>query len=302
MRTVSLDGDPGLPLLLARAALTARGRATPDTLPDTEVERREVVVDRGRLAAYQRVCGYTVRDRLPSTYLHVLSFGLQATLMAEREFPLPLPGLVHVAQTLVAYRALDAAEPLSLRVRAEGLRPHARGAQVDLVATASVGGERVWSGTSTYLARGVTAPGGEPAGAPDGAAETANVRAAVPETELPEVGADRPPTARWRVPADAGRRYAAVSGDVNPIHLAAPAARLFGFPRAIAHGMWTAARCLASLEPRTPVASEVRVAFRRPVLLPSTVELRTKAEPDGWLFGLSSRSGSEHLRGELRSR
>jgi acyl dehydratase len=93
-----------------------------------------------------------------------------------------------------------------------------------------------------------------------------------------------------------------VSGDVNPIHLSAPTARLFGFPRAIAHGMWTAAGCLASLEPRTPAAHEVRLAFRRPVLLPSTVELRTRAVPDGWLFGVASRSGTEHLRGELRSR
>ena len=291
MRTVSIDNDPALAPLLVRAALTARGGGG-TALPETEVVRRDVCVDMVRLAAYQRVCGYLVRDRLPSTYLHVLTFGLQARLMAERDFPLPLPGLVHVAQNLVLHRAVDAAEPVSLRVHAEGLRPHHRGAQVDLVATARVGDELVWSGTSTYLARGARVPDREIGDASD----TAN-----PETELPEVWSDGPPTARWRVPADIGRRYAAVSGDVNPIHLSAPTARLFGFPRAIAHGMWTAARCLASLEPRTPDAHEVRVAFRRPVLLPSTVELRTSAVPDGWLFGLGSRSGTEHLRGQLRA-
>src|SRR5919107_20650 len=92
---------------------------------------------------------------------------MQGRLMAERDFPLPLPGLVHVAQTLLAHRAVDPAEPLSLRVRAERLRPHARGAQVDLVATASVGNEPVWSGTSTYLARGVTVQGGDSSGGAD---------------------------------------------------------------------------------------------------------------------------------------
>jgi acyl dehydratase len=177
----------------------------------------------------------------------------------------------------------------------------------------------VWSGRSTYLAKGASAPG-ETAPGPGASAEVAPLQpagdvapleeaagepvsaetAASGVEDLPVLGTDTPPTARWRVPADTGRRYAAVSGDVNPIHLAAPAARAFGFPRAIAHGMWTAARCLASLESWTPPAHEVRIAFRRPVLLPSSVELRTRPVDGGWLFGLGSRSGTEHLRGTVR--
>ena len=50
----------------------------------------------------------------------------------------------------------------------------------------------------------------------------------------------------WRLPGDLGRRYAAVSGDRNPIHLYALTAKAFGFPRQIAHGMWSKARCLAA--------------------------------------------------------
>jgi acyl dehydratase len=316
VRTITVQGSPSLVPLLARAALTARGRG--GALPDTLVSRHGVVVDRARLAAYDRVCGYVVRDALPSTYLHVLSFGLQTRLMAERDFPLPLPGLVHVANTLALHRVVDAGETLSLSVRAEALRPHPRGAQVDLVSTASVGDELVWSGRSTYLAKGASAPGEaapvdgaseevaplQPVGQPaplESSGESVPVAAAASGVEdLPVLGTDTPPTARWRVAADAGRRYAAVSGDVNPIHLAAPAARAFGFPRAIAHGMWTAARCLASLESWTPPAHEVTIAFRRPVLLPSSVELRTRPVDGGWRFGLGSRSGTEHLRGTVR--
>ena len=47
---------------------------------------------------------------------------------------------------------------------------------------------------------------------------------------------------------DLGRRYAAISGDYNPIHLGALSAKLFGFKQAIAHGMWSKARCLAALD------------------------------------------------------
>ena len=82
-----------------------------------------------------------------------------------------------------------------------------------------------------------------------------------------------------RVPDDIGRRYAAVSGDVNPIHLNPLAAKAFGFPRAIAHGMWTHARSLAALEGRLPAGPlTVRAQFAKPVLLPSTVALHTAVD------------------------
>jgi acyl dehydratase len=71
----------------------------------------------------------------------------------------------------------------------------------------------------------------------------------------------------------AGRRYAAVSGDVNPIHLHALTAKLLGFDRAIAHGMYTYARALAAFGPRLPGAGRSSVWFRRPLPLPSTVRL-----------------------------
>ena len=60
--------------------------------------------------------------------------------------------------------------------------------------------------------------------------------------------------ATWRIPDDAGRRYAKVSGDVNPIHLSGLTAKAFGFKRAIAHGMWVKARVLGALSGRLPDA------------------------------------------------
>jgi acyl dehydratase len=281
VRTITLDGDPHLARLMTRATATAAGRG--GALPDTEVVRCGVRADLDHLARYERVCGFPVSDRLPASYVHVLTFGLQLTLMAEPDFPLPLPGVVHVANTLEILRPLRAAEALDLTVRAEGLRPHPKGRVVDLVARAEVAGEVVWRGRSTYLARGRTPDAG------GGDAERLQV----------SVDPGSPLRARWRLPADLGRRYAAVSGDVNPIHLSPLAAKGFGFPRTIAHGMWSMARCLSALQSRTPDAATARVEFRRPVLLPSTVELRTREVDGGWDVLLSS-SGGEHLRGTIR--
>ena len=86
----------------------------------------------------------------------------------------------------------------------------------------------------------------------------------------------RRPSAEWKLGGDLGRRYAAVSGDRNPIHMHALTAKPLGFPAAIAHGMWTKARCLAALEPRLPDSFTAEVAFRRPILLPGRVEFSSR--------------------------
>jgi acyl dehydratase len=103
-----------------------------------------------------------------------------------------------------------------------------------------------------------------------------------------------------RVPGEIGRRYAAVSGDRNPIHLRKLTARAFGFPSAIAHGMWLKARTLATLEGRLPDAYAVEVAFKTPVLLPSTVSIATGQDGDGWTLDVrNARSGKPHLHGHI---
>ncbi len=250
IRTVA--EPPSLATLFAKAALTQRGRR--GDLADTAWRREGVVVEREHLLAYQRVCGFTGSDVLPHTYPHVLGFPLQVALMADRSFPLPLPGLVHLENTITVHRRLTADDRLDVTVRAEELRPHAKGTLVDLVTEVDVDGLRVWDGRSTYLRRG------------RGDADASPGEQAPP---LPE----GPPAGVIRVPEGQGRAYAAVSGDVNPIHLHALSAKAMGFPRAIAHGMWTAARTLAALEPRGNDASTSHVWFARPVFLPSTVEL-----------------------------
>ena len=261
----------GLMPLYVKAAVGSIGpRAS--VLPDGERSREGVSVDRGHLADYARVCGFPVEDALPPMYPHVLAFPLQVELMAGRDFPLPLPGLVHIGNTINVHRQIDAAEPLDVRVHAERFVAHPKGAQVDLVTRVDADGEPVWHGRSTYLARGARAPEGETS----------------PPPPKPPDASDGPAVATWRVGADTGRRYAGVSGDVNPIHLHPLTARAFGFPRAIAHGMWTAARALSALQGRLPAAITYDVTFGKPLLLPGTVELHARPVDGGWHLAVSN--------------
>ncbi|MEU6906744.1 MaoC family dehydratase [Streptomyces coeruleorubidus] len=273
-----LTGSPSLAPLLARGALLSPfKRPAPDAeFPRTRLVLPALRVDLARLAAYERVCGFpTGDDALPPTYPHVLGFPLAMRLMSGRDFPLPLLGLVHTSITITRHRAMPATGAYELTVHVEGLAPHRRGTEATVVTEVREGGDVVWESRSTYLARHRTR---RPAGAP-----------------REEVRKPLPAVAEWRLAEDVGRRYAAASGDRNPIHLHPLTARLFGFPRAIAHGMWTVARCLAAHG--TPDSCHVRARFRAPVLLPGTV---TYAAQDG-RFELRGREDRLHLTGDLYS-
>jgi hypothetical protein len=269
-----LSSAPSLKVLYPKAVLTGFRRKG-NALPDTEYTLSGVTADREHLAAYNRVCGFRLTDELPATYPHLLTYPLQIKLMAGSDFPFPLVGSVHVANRITQARPLRLTEKLDLRVHLENLRDHPRGRQFDMVSEALVDGEVVWSDVSTYLRRG----GGE------GRKERNEAEPLAP-------------TAVWPVPGDIGRRYAEVSGDHNPIHLYSLTAKMFGFPRAIAHGMWTKARCLAALEGRLPDAYTVDVTFKLPVLLPARVAFAAREHDDGWRFDLfGAKNGKPHLTG-----
>ncbi|WP_327033318.1 MaoC/PaaZ C-terminal domain-containing protein [Micromonospora ureilytica] len=276
---VELPRMPVVGALRRRALLGALpglggGRRGPD-LPAVELTVGGVTVDRTQLADYDRVCGFRLSDRLPATFPHVMGFPLALRLMTASDFPIPLLGLVHVGNRITTHRPIKGDETLDFRTYAENLRPHDRGRQVDVVLVGSVDGEEVWRGVSTYLGRERTSGGREP-----------GERPAVPTA-----------TARWRVEPRVGTEYARVSGDHNPIHTSRLGARLFGFRRPIAHGMWSKARCLASLDARLPDAYTVEVAFKLPVPLPSTVSFALL--PDGG-FTVHDSRGRPHLAGFLR--
>ncbi|WP_329105358.1 MaoC/PaaZ C-terminal domain-containing protein [Micromonospora sp. NBC_01699] len=288
---IELSGAPATGALYRRAVtalLPGRRRSTsaqaggPDVeapLPGTELLLRGVTVDRGHLAAYDRVCGFRLTDTLPATYPHVLAFPLALRLMTAPDFPFPLLGLVHVANRITVHRAVDAGEPLDLSVRTADARSHPRGRQFDVLSTASVGGEPVWQEVSTYLRREPT--------------PTADERHEPGDRPAPPAA-----TGQWPVTARVGTDYARVSGDRNPIHTSRLGARLLGFPRPIAHGMWSKARCLAALEGRLPDAYAVEVLFKLPIPLPGTVAF--SATP-AWDFALhDADSGRPHLTGTLR--
>ena len=278
-KVITLYAAPDLRQVYVSAAL--RRRRLGASLPDVRVARAGVTVDVPSLAAYARVCRLPLSGALPLTYPHLLAFPLHMAIMTSPEFPYPAIGTVHVENSITGHRPVAVGERLAATVRVGAALPHPKGTAFAFVTEVRAGDELVWESTSTYLRRG---RGDESAPAP-------TAYPAAPATGT-----------SWRLPGDLGRRYAAVSGDHNPIHLYRLTAKALGFPRQIAHGMWSLARCVAALENRLPDAVQVDVAFKKPILLPGTVAFGSRATDDGLAFSLSSpTSGAPHLAGVTRA-
>lgn len=256
------------------------------SIPRIEAVARGVRATPERLAAFRRVCAVAGAGTMPPTFPQILVTPLHTAMLTSPAFPLPILGLVHVRNTIVAYRPIPDDAALDLNCHVEGHREVEKGIEVDLVTEATLDGATVWESVASVLVRKSARRGEErkPAAVPTPGGEPGRARSVV-----------------WKLGANLGRVYARVAGDYNPIHQYAVTARLFGFPRAIVHGMWSLARCLAEVEdelPRGP--SRIEAAFKRPVLLPSRVLFTSGRDSQGVVFELRSPDGAKpHLAGRV---
>ncbi|WP_104054235.1 MULTISPECIES: MaoC/PaaZ C-terminal domain-containing protein [unclassified Arthrobacter] len=297
MSTTTLNEIPALGKLYAGAVgSAAKSRLSSakgsSVLPSDRHEVRGAVVDLAKLTDFQRLVLHSATDYLPTGYVHTFAFPVAMSLMAREDFPLPLLGMVHLRNQVQHFRPIHYTEPLTVTAWAENLAGHRAGTQVELIAevSATESGDVVWHGRSTYLAKGVF----------------------LPRFDRQEARADRPdfvppqPTAMWRLGADAGRNYAGVSGDFNPIHLSRLSAKALGMKRSLAHGMYLASRVVADTVQNREEPYEWSIDFESPVFLPATVSLSIQdAETDGryagsTFVGWNNRSRRRHFAGSVQ--
>lgn len=267
-------------MLLARKPTLLPGDAT---VPRIEARCAGVMPDRATLKAYREVCGFAAGEHLPITIPHILAHPLHMEIVTHPAFPLALLGLVHVRNSIVQYRPLRANELLDWQCVIEGHTDTERGQEFELRTYARAGDELVWEECSTMLARRRSGGGGKR------------------DKAAPDPGPAGAQLTSFAAPADIGRRYARVSGDFNPIHLTALTARAFGFPKAIAHGMWSLARVAAELEAQWPEGKlRFEAAFKLPILLPAWVMLMSAPRDGGVDFQLRDDAGQKpHVVGRV---
>lgn len=245
------------------------GLARGATLPPLERSALGVVADPTWLANYRRLCGLADEGALPTLTPQLMAAALHLDILADPFFPIAAIGIVHVANRTEERLRLPADAALDLVARVAGSRETELGVEIDLCTEATYGGDLAWQTTTTALARR--------------RGDTTGTR---PSREASMAGIEGSPrrSVIVRVPADMGRRYARIAGDLNPIHQRAWMARPFGFRTAIVHGTWTVARALAECQDDLPSWPRVvTVRFRKPVPLPSSVVVTAWQRSDGAL-------------------
>lgn len=290
-RTVSLNFEkPPLVLPTYIKAITGGGQLSEgETIPRIEAQCRNVAVEISHLENYLKICGFVDNDRLPITYPHVLAFPLQMQLLTNVNFPLKLLGLVHVRNEITQQRRIDARENLDIHTHVDGHRQVHNGVEFDVhTEIYDNQGDRIWHSVSTNLSRG------------KGSGSKKKKKAASEPLEFGRY-------ASFEAEANIGRRYGLNAGDLNPIHLTPVTAKLFGFKRAIAHGMWVYARAAALMsEEMGKGHTRFSVAFKQPVFLPSSLVLSYgPTKPGSSTIGYSVKRADgqkTHLVGELDRR
>ena len=253
-----------------------------DTLPDRTLTVDELTIDPANVAAYANVTRLRFGDAVPLTYPFALTFPTVMALVTGFDFPFAAMGSVHTENHITQYRPILVTDTVGVRVHAENLREHRKGLLVDIVTDVNVGNDTAWHQVTTFLHQQKTSLSDEPK---------------PPPQKQQKLG---PPNAVMRITPGQIRHYASVGGDHNPIHTNPIAAKLFGFPTVIAHGMFSAAAVLANIEGQLPDAVKYSVRFAKPVVLPARAGLYVDRNADGWELTMRHLTkGDPHLKGTI---
>lgn len=284
VKTIEVSDTPSIAALFFRALGTGvKHPGVVRSLPPVTLVLPKVELSAAHVERYAQLCGFDPAMGTPLLYPQLLTFPLVTAYMCSSHCPWPALGTVHLANSVVQQRRLVAGEQLRVELGAGHLFPHPKGQGFTLDLRILSAGEPVWTATQSLLRLGVKRSTGEAVSSP--------FDTTIPLSCQTEFNAF----------ADIGRRYARVSGDHNPIHLTALTARLFGFRRAIAHGMWTQARALACLLPPAPLErASLAVEFKAPLFLPGRATLWSARHTHGAEFEVRDAKGQRpHLHGQF---
>ncbi len=221
----------------------------------------DVRIDAADVAQYRAFLEWD--NPQPLCYLYLLAQRAQVALMVDKRFTMKVPGMVHMGNKLVQLAPLDFAQPFTLKSRAEvpykeegSLLPRF---MVDILQH----GQKVAYCESWYLVKRKSKTKRQHT-------ESLNLDFTVVHTE------------EWQIPGNYGRKYARVSGDINPIHTIPLFAKMMGFKTSILHGWYSVSRLVKRAEELNATTyQDVEVNFKAPVYLPSKQVLNLGGGKDG---------------------
>ena len=280
---------PGM-MVSKKPSLVKEGK----TYKRIEAQINNISADPQHVNQFADVCNFTTdSSTLPLPYPHILAAPLHYALLNHKAFPVKLLGLVHVKNSITQHRPIALQEIMDIECFIEGFDDTPKGQIFHMQTRVSIENELVWEETCSFIARKKSKKKSESAKKPSKKHNSDSDSLASSQITS------------WEIPSNMGRRFAKVSGDVNPIHLSDLTAKLFGFKKAIIHGVWSMSRTMAELESKLSSDAlnnslEFNVEFKLPVFLPTWVSLQTQEISQGLSFSMKDSAGIKpHMSGSL---
>lgn len=222
------------------------------------------VIDTKNLKKYNDFFG--IKSQFPVTYLFLISMRSQLAVMNDKTFPISVMGLVHLGNKFDLKSKINVSQPLKIETTVT-VPTKEEGSLFPVVKTNFYQDNKlVAQGEGFFIAK-----------------RKRKTEKKAEEVQEPEPAKKTPVyTEELVYPKNMGWKYAAVSGDYNPIHLSNFFAKNFGFKSSIAHGWNSASRVFAVIEKQTgKELTSIKVNFKTPIPLPDKVTLELYNEPDG---------------------
>ena len=256
-----------------------------DALPQIRSEWKGCKFDQSILKRYRKICEIE-GDGVPLLFPHSFLGPLHLQVMTHSSFPLKLLGSIHHRNHVIQYKPLDPHGTYDVGLDLGELRRRPQGLEFDLVTKISAGGDAYWESVTTILVRKKS-------------------KSENPESPLAsfiksfeDTGTE---AATFKVKAMTGKTFGLITKDINPIHMSGVLAKLFGFKRDLAHGMWALGRGTASMMKDYPSDKPIRmdVAFKGPVYMQDNVRVITSTKQKGQFKFFSGKNDRPSIVGEI---
>lgn len=236
----------------------------------------------------------------PPSFAAAALFEVAPAFLSDPDVAPDTRSLIHTEQSFRWSRPLETGESLAVEGTVEGVRARA-GLNLVSFSLAAGGEAGLWlEGSSTFLMSSEAAASGDEEPEPPHDAGAAWTPAAA--APLPPPGEEVPPLERSASRADLVR-YAAASGDWNPIHWDHAAAVAAGLPGVVVHGLLMAAWIAQAASRHTAGAhplESLRLRFRRPLRPASPAVITGTADAGGGLSLELSSAGTVLVSAEAR--
>jgi hypothetical protein len=280
--TIKLKTMPSAFAVLAKAGTTIFRKGKGE-LPSDILVIENCKFSEKHIASYNKICYFKDLSYIPATYPYIYTFPLQMELMGMPNVPYPLPGMVHLANSIQLHKVLNIQKSYTVYCHFGDYIHHEKGQAFEIKTKLFEGNELVWECTSIYLY----------INGKEGKGNAIKWEESLPVTNNMKQS--------WHLDYTMGMRYAAVNKDVNPIHLFPLSAKLFGMPRHIMHGMWSVGRTLAFHSERENLEKlTINVHFKTPIYLPADIIYRYNSVDNCICFDVVDiKEEKPHMRGSI---